>query len=212
MLSASAATRPDAGRPVGRHAHHQRHGHSVPAGHRRRRAAPDGHAVQRRRRRRRRPAPASRTGRSTSSFDHYLTTIVATPKDGGLEGRVEGAVRRVGALHHRESVRGHAASCQPRASAATAPSIDGVWEIPSREPEGREGVALHRQAEGAPRHPRPSCASMATPARSTGAWQDGKFVAQPLRRLASVPGRGHAGSRMARCRSCRPVAASRNRR
>jgi thiol-disulfide isomerase/thioredoxin len=120
------------------------------------------------------------------NFEHYLTTIEATVKDGELDGKIivmrrsainitpgrlsEAPGDTFTAFHARRYVA-------PTAEAvAKVPNIDGVWEMPHDSPKGEKSWRLIVQQKGADIE--------ATVLRVdgdtgglTGSWQDGKFVA-----------------------------------
>jgi thiol-disulfide isomerase/thioredoxin len=120
------------------------------------------------------------------NFEHYLTTIEATVKNGELDGKLI-VIRRssinitpgriaepptdlLTPFHARRYVA-------PNAEAlAKVPNIEGVWEMPHDSPKGEKSWRLIVQQDGADIE--------ATVLRVdgdtgglTGSWQDGKFVA-----------------------------------
>jgi len=119
-------------------------------------------------------------------FEHYLTTITATAKDGELDGNVtvqhrspinitpgaaEGKTEdSVSAFHAKRYVAPTAAET------ANAPSIDGVWEIPHESPKGEKAWRLIVKQKGSE-----ISASLLRVDGDTGAltggWRNGKFVA-----------------------------------
>jgi thiol-disulfide isomerase/thioredoxin len=120
------------------------------------------------------------------TFEHYLTTISATVKDGELDGKItvtrrspinitpgqfrETASDSISAFHAKRYVA-------PAASAvANVPSIDGVWEIPHESPKGEKAWRLVVQQKGAEIEATVLRVDGDTGAL-TGEWQDGKFVA-----------------------------------
>jgi len=104
-------------------------------------------------------------------FGHYLTKIVATPKDGQLAGKVQ--------LRNDKDVAGNAFQAkryQPaKVAAANAPVIDGLWIIPRETNKGEKAWRFIVQQKGAE-----VSASILRVDGDTGAltgvWQDGKFV------------------------------------
>jgi thiol-disulfide isomerase/thioredoxin len=70
------------------------------------------------------------------NFGHYLTRLTASPKDGELDGKVEGRFERdkyVGSypFHARRYKRSNLA-------AGAVPAIDGLWEIPYQSQKGEK--------------------------------------------------------------------------
>jgi thiol-disulfide isomerase/thioredoxin len=79
-------------------------------------------------------------GNVVLNFEHYLTKIVATPKGGQLEGKVEGRFERekyIGTYPFQAKRYSPTA-----ASSASAPSISGNWEIPYESPKGEKAWRL----------------------------------------------------------------------
>jgi thiol-disulfide isomerase/thioredoxin len=125
-------------------------------------------------------------GRVELNFDHYLTSIVASVKDGELDGQVvstrravdlggakEGAGKRPrdgGAFHAKRYV------ALTKAAAANVPSIDGVWEIPHESPKGEKAWRLIVKQQGTDITTTILRVDGDTGAL-TGGWQDRKFVA-----------------------------------
>jgi thiol-disulfide isomerase/thioredoxin len=108
------------------------------------------------------------------NFDHYLTKIIATLKDGHLEGKVEGRFDRE---HYISSVPFEAKrySVVPAAAAANAPSIDGLWEIPNQSPKGEKAWRFIVRQSG----PDVSAAILRVDGDTgalTGTYRDGKWV------------------------------------
>jgi peroxiredoxin len=125
-----------------------------------------------------------RDGKVELNFEHYLTSIDATVKDGELDGRIvvtrrSGVNRQAGA---EEAAHGgspfHAKRYVVPAAAALAnvPSIDGVWEIPHESPKGEKAWRLVVKQNGADIETTILRVDGDTGAL-TGSWQDGKFVA-----------------------------------
>jgi thiol-disulfide isomerase/thioredoxin len=112
-------------------------------------------------------------GAITLNFEHYLTKIVATPKDGKLEGTVLGRFERdtyisavpFDAMPH----------VQPAAVKGNVPKIDGVWEIEFESAKGEKAWRFIVKQKG----PDVS-ASILRIDGDTGAldgrYSDGKFV------------------------------------
>jgi thiol-disulfide isomerase/thioredoxin len=114
-------------------------------------------------------------------FDHYLVAIVATVKDGELDGRLEnrrGGPAAEGATERPRSSPFHAKRyvAPPAASAANVPSIDGAWEIPYESNKGEKAWRLIVKQKGTD-----ITATVLRVDGDTGAleggWQEGKFVA-----------------------------------
>src|SRR5471032_277703 len=104
-------------------------------------------------------------------LEHYLTTIVASEKDGQIDG----------AVHIRgdkgpEGNPFHASRYVPRAVAAgSVPSIDGVWEIPHETNKGEKAWRFIVKQSGAD----VSAAILRVDGDTgalTGRYQDGAFV------------------------------------
>ena len=117
-------------------------------------------------------------------FDHYLTYIKATVKDGELDGEIA-VTRRVTTGRTGDSeppARGgspfHAKRYVAPAAATVAnvPSIDGIWEIPYDSNKGEKAWRLIVQQKGADVTATVLRVDGDTGAL-TGSWQDGKFVA-----------------------------------
>jgi thiol-disulfide isomerase/thioredoxin len=120
------------------------------------------------------------------NFEHYLTSISATVKDGELDGKLtvqrrspinitpgaeSSAVKdSVSDFHARRYVK------PTEAEEAKAPSIDGVWEIPHESPKGEKSWRLIVKQKGAEIEASILRVDGDTGAL-TGGWQDGKFVA-----------------------------------
>jgi thiol-disulfide isomerase/thioredoxin len=111
-------------------------------------------------------------GTLTLDFGHYLTKIIAAPKDGRLVGKVQ--------LRGDKDAAGNAFDAgryDPIAAVkpANAPSIDGLWIIPHESPKGEKAWRLIVKQSGAD-----VAASILRVDGDTGAltgrWQEGKFV------------------------------------
>jgi thiol-disulfide isomerase/thioredoxin len=123
-------------------------------------------------------------GKVELDFDHYLTYIKATVKDGELDGEIA-VTRRVTTSRtgDAEPPAGggspfHAKRYVTPAPAAVAnvPSIDGVWEIPYDSNKGEKAWRLIVQQKGADITATVLRVDGDTGAL-TGSWLDGKFVA-----------------------------------
>jgi thiol-disulfide isomerase/thioredoxin len=106
------------------------------------------------------------------SLDHYLTKIVATEKDGQLDGKVQmrGDKGPEGNPFHATRYTPHAA-----ASTVQAPSINGAWEIPHESPKGEKAWRFIVKQSGA----EVSAAILRVDGDTgalTGTYQDGKFI------------------------------------
>ncbi len=122
----------------------------------------------------------------TLQFEHYLTNIQATVKDGELDGKI--IVTRRSAINitpgkfseapGQVSTAFHAKRyVAPTAEAvAKVPNIDGVWEMPHESPKGEKSWRLIVQQKGADIEATVLRVDGDTGAL-TGDWQDGKFVA-----------------------------------
>jgi hypothetical protein len=70
------------------------------------------------------------------NFEHYLTKIVATPKDGKLEGKVFGRFERdtyISAIPFEATPH-----VEPAAVQGNVPAIGGVWEIEYESAKGEK--------------------------------------------------------------------------
>ncbi len=108
------------------------------------------------------------------NFEHYLTKIVATLKNGKLEGKIEGRFDREKYISSVpfEAKRYSAPSV---AAVANVPSIDGLWEIPYESGKGEKAwrfVVKQNGAEVAATILRIDGDTGAL----TGRWQGDKFV------------------------------------
>jgi peroxiredoxin len=107
------------------------------------------------------------------AYDHYLTKIIATLKNGRLEGKVEGRFEKD---RYISSVPFQAKRYSaPAPQSENVPSIDGVWEIPHESPKGDKAWRFVVQQSGAE-----VSASILRVDGDTGAltgtYQNGKFV------------------------------------
>jgi thiol-disulfide isomerase/thioredoxin len=121
------------------------------------------------------------------NFEHYLTSIKATSKDGELDGQL--VVARRSAINitpgatadqaHDKLTPFHATrfvAPVQTAESSKAPSIDGVWELPHDSPKGEKSWRLIVKQKG----PEISATVLRVDGDTgalTGSWQDGKFVA-----------------------------------
>ncbi len=106
-------------------------------------------------------------------FEHYLTRITASPKDGGLQGTLQGRFER------DKYIADYPFEAKPYTpvdlSSVQAPSIDGVWEIPYESQKGERAWRLIVQQKGA----QASAAILRVDGDTgalTGSYQNGKFV------------------------------------
>jgi thiol-disulfide isomerase/thioredoxin len=104
-------------------------------------------------------------------FGHYLTKIIATPKDGQLEGKVH--------LRNDKDAAGNpflARRYKPaKVVAVNVPVIDGLWIIPRETNKGEKAWRFIVRQKGA----EVSASILRVDGDTgalTGAWQDGKFV------------------------------------
>jgi thiol-disulfide isomerase/thioredoxin len=104
-------------------------------------------------------------------FGHYLTRIIATEKDGQLEGKVQ--------LRNDKDVAGNAFQAKryapARLKAVNAPSIEGLWIIPHETNKGEKAWRFIVSQKGA----EVSASILRVDGDTgalTGAWRDGKFV------------------------------------
>jgi thiol-disulfide isomerase/thioredoxin len=120
------------------------------------------------------------------NFEHYLTDIEATVKDGELDGKI--VVTRRSAINITPGKLSEASGdsftafhakryTAPTAEAvANVPNIDGVWELPHDSPKGEKSWRLIVQQKGAEIETTVLRVDGDT-GGLTGSWQDGKFVA-----------------------------------
>jgi thiol-disulfide isomerase/thioredoxin len=127
-------------------------------------------------------------GKVELDFDHYLTWITATVKNGELDGTI--AISRRGngnkpgegedAAKNGKALGSpfHATRyvVPPATAAANIPSIDGVWEIPHESPKGEKAWRFIVQQHGAEITTSILRVDGDTGAL-TGGWQGDKFVA-----------------------------------
>jgi peroxiredoxin len=110
------------------------------------------------------------SGAVVLKLEHYLTTIVASEKDGQLDGKVQ--------MRGDKGPEGnpfHAVRYVPRTAAAGAPSIDGVWEIPHETNKGEKAWRFIVKQSGAD----VSAAILRVDGDTgalTGQYQDGRFI------------------------------------
>jgi peroxiredoxin len=106
-------------------------------------------------------------------FDHYLTTLRATPRDGKLEGTVEG---RFEVDKYLSSYPFDAKPYSEKAIASTnAPSIAGDWIVPYNSAKGEKAWRFIVEQKGA----EVSAAILRVDGDTgalTGTWRDGKFA------------------------------------
>ncbi len=109
----------------------------------------------------------------TLKFEHYLTKIVATPKDGRLEGKLLGRFERE--TYISEEAFAATPHVDQAAYQGTVPQIGGVWEIQYPSPKGEKAWRFIVKQDG----PAVS-ASILRIDGDTGAlvgnFSDGKFV------------------------------------
>jgi len=113
-------------------------------------------------------------------FDHYLTTIVATLKDGQLDGKVDGRFgdRQVYIGSYAFHASRHTSASLPASpgqSTAGVPTIGGSWEIPHESSKGEKAWRLVVKQAG----PEVSAAILRVDGDTgalTGAWRDDRFV------------------------------------
>jgi thiol-disulfide isomerase/thioredoxin len=120
------------------------------------------------------------------NFEHYLTSIVATVKDGELDGELITAHRsQINITPGASSYQAHDRVAPFHASryvaptageAAGAPVIEGVWELPHDSPKGEKSWRLIVKQNGAEISATVLRVDGDTGAL-TGTWHDGKFVA-----------------------------------
>lgn len=110
-------------------------------------------------------------GNVVLDLEHYLTRIVATAKDGALDGKVE-----MRGDKGPEGSAFHATRYVPRTvSAANVPAIGGVWEIPHESGKGEKAWRLIVKQNGADA----SAAILRVDGDTgalTGTYRDGKFI------------------------------------
>ena len=125
-------------------------------------------------------------GKLELNFEHYLTSIQATVKNGELDGKISDSrapttcrdaknapAKRPGAGSPFHATRYVAPTA---AEVANVPSIDGVWEIPHESHKGEKAWRLIVKQNGADITTTILRVDGDTGAL-TGSWQDGKFVA-----------------------------------
>ena len=143
-----------------------------------------------------------RDGKVELNFDHYLTSIIATVKDGELDGNIvnrrggpaaeetpappaRNGGRQTAAAYAAEPAAPRAAGTPfharryvalSAAAAASVPNIDGVWEIPHESNKGEKAWRLIVKQQGADVTTTILRVDGDTGAL-TGAWQNDQFVA-----------------------------------
>jgi peroxiredoxin len=138
-----------------------------------------------------------RDGKVELNFEHYLTSIQATVKNGTLDGVITTAHRvrltaQAGDGDGASANKGYDAEPAPKTGgnpfhatryvapaakeANNVPSIDGVWEIPHESPKGEKAWRLVVKQNGAEISTTVLRVDGDTGAL-TGGWQNGKFVA-----------------------------------
>jgi thiol-disulfide isomerase/thioredoxin len=112
-------------------------------------------------------------GKLTLNFEHYLTKIVASEKNGALTGEVQGRFERDTYI---SSIPFEARPfIEPAASPGNAPNIGGVWEIEYQSAKGEKAWRFIVDQKGA----NISASILRIDGDTgalTGAYQDGKFV------------------------------------
>jgi thiol-disulfide isomerase/thioredoxin len=111
-------------------------------------------------------------GKLVVNWDYYAATLEATLKDGVLEGQYAGTRRMKGPFAIRAT---RAAAAKPTAVSVTAPSIDGLWEIPNKSGKGESAWRFIVQQSGS----NASATILRVDGDTgtiSGAFQNGKFV------------------------------------
>lgn len=106
------------------------------------------------------------------NFDHYLTKISATLKDGKLEGKVQGRFDRE---RYLSDFPFQASRYVATAASENAPAIDGLWIIPFESPKGEKAWRFIVRQKG----PEVSAAILRVDGDTgalTGVYHDGKFI------------------------------------
>jgi thiol-disulfide isomerase/thioredoxin len=109
----------------------------------------------------------------TFNFEHYLTKIVATPKDGKLEGKLLGRFERE--TYISEEPFEAVPHVDKAAFQGTVPQIGGVWEIEYQSQKGEKAWRLIVKQNG----PTVSASILRIDGDTgalDGSYQDGKFV------------------------------------
>jgi peroxiredoxin len=115
---------------------------------------------------------AVQNGSIVLHFDHYLTTITATPKNGKLVGTVDGRFeidKYIGSYPFEAKPY-----VAPAEASANAPSIAGDWIVPYNSPKGEKAWRFIVQQTG----PEVSAAILRVDGDTgalTGTWRNGKF-------------------------------------
>ncbi len=108
-------------------------------------------------------------GKLVLNWDYYASTLEATVKDGALEGQYAGTRRMKGpfAIHAKKAIA-------PTLT-ASAPNIDGLWEIPNKSGKGELAWRFIVQQSGA----KASATILRVDGDTgtiSGTFQNGKFV------------------------------------
>jgi thiol-disulfide isomerase/thioredoxin len=109
----------------------------------------------------------------TLNFEHYLTKIVATPKDGKLEGKLLGRFERE--TYISEEPFAAAPHVDQPVFQGSVPQIDGVWEIEYDSQKGEKAWRLIVKQNG----PNASASILRIDGDTgalVGSFNDGKFV------------------------------------
>jgi thiol-disulfide isomerase/thioredoxin len=120
------------------------------------------------------------------NFEHYLTSITATLKDGELDGQLSVKHRspiNITPGYNKDKAQDYGSAFHAKRYVATetakvtnAPSIDGVWELPHESTKGEKSWRLIVKQNGADISATVLRVDGDTGAL-TGSYQDGKFVA-----------------------------------
>jgi thiol-disulfide isomerase/thioredoxin len=111
-------------------------------------------------------------GKATLAFEHYLTAITASLENGKLVGTLDGRFERE---KYIGTYAFEATRYTPRAAAANAPSIDGVWELPYDSTKGEKAWRFIVKQKG----PEVSAAILRVDGDTgslTGEWRGDRFV------------------------------------
>jgi len=110
-------------------------------------------------------------GTVTLEWEHYLTTIVATERNGELVGRVEMRGDKEASGNPFHAVR----HVERKLTAANIPSIEGSWIIPHESPKGEKAWRFIVKQQGA----EATAAILRVDGDTgalTGSYEDGRFV------------------------------------